>query len=227
MPRVFHQQYTRPIPTDAQHVTHKGRPAVRFKGSDGKPVIAALTRKGDRCRVASPVWYGHVPDPDAPGGQRRASAVRNKAAAEIMLGELCRQAEMGKAGARDPFAQHRKRPLGEHVEDYHRELEARGNEGRYCRLVASRLRTLCDGCGFRCLGDLSASRVMDWLASLRRVTAPPEPLPHVEAFTRTEAAHLLGMTTTAFRDTVRRHHLAATGQGPKRRFPLRHGGGCA
>src|SRR6516164_9828351 len=166
MPRVFRQQYTRPIPADAQHVIRKGKPAVRFKGPDGKPIIAPLTRKGDRCRVASPVWYGHVPDPDAPSGLRRVPLCANKAAAEIMLGEMCRQAEMGKVGARDPFEQHNKRPLAEHVADYHRELEARGNEPRYVRLVASRLTALFDGCDFRFLPDLSASRVMDWLACL-------------------------------------------------------------
>ncbi len=55
MPRVFRQQYTRPIPDEAEYVTHKGKPAVRFKGPNGKPIIAFLTRKGDRCRVASPV----------------------------------------------------------------------------------------------------------------------------------------------------------------------------
>src|SRR5262249_49402282 len=100
-----------------------------------------------------------------------------------------------------------------------RELEARGNELRYCRLVGSRLTALFDGCGFRFLPDLSASRVMDWLASLRRDAATPQPLPPVEAFTRTEAARLLGMTPPAFRDAVRRHRLAATGKGPKRRYP--------
>ena len=40
MPRVFRQQYTRPIPPDAQRVIHKGKPAVRFKGPDGKPLVA-------------------------------------------------------------------------------------------------------------------------------------------------------------------------------------------
>ena len=41
MPRVFRQQYTRPIPPDAQHVTLRTKKgdtvaAVRFRGSDGK-----------------------------------------------------------------------------------------------------------------------------------------------------------------------------------------------
>jgi hypothetical protein len=45
MPRLFRQQYTRPIPPRGQVVTSKvkqGRdvPAVRFKGDDGKSVSA-------------------------------------------------------------------------------------------------------------------------------------------------------------------------------------------
>jgi hypothetical protein len=33
--RVFKQQYTKPIPEGAERVTHKGLPAVRFRGPDG------------------------------------------------------------------------------------------------------------------------------------------------------------------------------------------------
>jgi hypothetical protein len=65
MPRVCRQQYTRSIPSDAERVTvenKKGKPvpAVRFRSSDGKTVTALLTKKGDRCRVATPTWYGWV-----------------------------------------------------------------------------------------------------------------------------------------------------------------------
>ena len=38
---------------------------MRFVGPDGKPVVAPLTKTGDRCLVPSPCWYGWVPDPDA------------------------------------------------------------------------------------------------------------------------------------------------------------------
>ena len=50
MPRVFRQQYTRPIPTDAERIAIKGkqgkpdRPGVRFRGPDGKMLVAPLTR---------------------------------------------------------------------------------------------------------------------------------------------------------------------------------------
>ena len=59
MPRVYRQQYTRPIPEGAERVTVKVKkggkekeiPAVRFKDAGGKYVVAPLTAGGDRCRV--------------------------------------------------------------------------------------------------------------------------------------------------------------------------------
>jgi hypothetical protein len=113
MPRVFRQQYTRPIPPDAQHVTitnKKGQqvPAVRFKGADGKAVTAPVIMKGkgagQTCRVPSPNWYGRV-------NGERVTLCTNTAAAEVMLADLARKAAMGKAGMGDPFEEHRNRPL--------------------------------------------------------------------------------------------------------------------
>jgi len=228
MPRVFRQQYTRPIPEGAEHVTIKGKKgktiaAVRFKGADGKMITAPVTTKakqaGRLCRVPSPLWYGHVPDPDAPRGRRRVPLCIGKSESEHKLSDLIRQAERVEVHIDDQYTQHRQRPLREHVEDYRLELEARGNEPRYVRLVVSRLNALCDGCGFASTADLSASRVMVWLANLRRPKAPAEPLPELEAFTRGEAAAALGLNVEAFRDAVLRHRLPATGKGPARRFP--------
>src|SRR6185437_601121 len=94
MARLFRQQYTRPIPADAQHTTMKVKkkgveidvPAVRFKGSDGKTIMAPITTKGKNagkhCRIASPVWYGKVKGVPTP-------LCANKAAAETMLNRLC------------------------------------------------------------------------------------------------------------------------------------------
>jgi hypothetical protein len=108
MPRVFRQQYTRPIPPDAQRVIHKGKPAVRFKDSDGKTVVAPLTGQGDRCRVASPLWYGQYNNAD--GVRQRVRLCENKTAAELMLAELVKKSEMGQRGIRNPYEDSRKRP---------------------------------------------------------------------------------------------------------------------
>jgi integrase len=217
MPRVFRQQYTRPIPPDAERVTleRKGKkvPSVRFKGPDGKTVTAPLTKKGDRCRLPSPTWYGRVNGQPVP-------LCTNKTAAELMLAELIRKAELGKVGATDPFEGHRKRPLAEHLADYRRELEARGNTPRYTDLVVSRLEDLLAGCGFVFTPDLSASRVMEWLDGLRRQGRRPAELdPGKQEWTRRELGQLLGIKPASVPPLVRRHRLQASGKGKARRYP--------
>src|SRR5262249_13966665 len=142
------------------------------------------------------------------------------AAAELMLADLVRKAANARAGIKDPFEGHRNRPLAEHLADFHKELAARGNAPRYVELVFSWLRALLDGCGFRLTADLSASRVMDWLADLRRRGKPSAPLPPgQEWFTSREAARLLGIKPASFRTVVRKNRLEATGKGKARRFP--------
>jgi integrase len=99
-------------------------------------------------------------------------------------------------------------------------LEARGNAKRYVELVASRLRDLLDGCGFRLILDLSASRVMDWLAELRRHGKPrPELAPDKQEWTRKELARLLGVKPASIPPVVRRQRLHAEGKGKARRYP--------
>jgi hypothetical protein len=106
-------------------VSHKGKPAVRFKDTDGKTVLAFLTRQGNRCRVASPIWYGQYTDAD--GNRQRVALSENKVAAEQKLAELVRKSELGRAGLRDPYEKQRTRPLEDHLTEYRRELEARDN----------------------------------------------------------------------------------------------------
>ncbi len=171
MPRVFRQQYTRPIPEDAQRVTIKNKkgedvPAVRFRGPDGKTTTAPITTKGKNagklCRVVSPTWYGMVNGVKTP-------LCTNKAAAEQMLAQLIREAEQNKAlGLDEQILDARKKPLADHPADFRRTLEAQGNAPRYVETVNSRLTDLLDGCKFVFPPDLSASRVMEWLADLRR-----------------------------------------------------------
>ena len=222
MPRVFRASYTQAVPADAvpvkTRIKRRGRvvevAAVQFRGPDGKRVVAPLTANGQRCRLTSPTWYGKV-------GGERVPLCSNKAAAEIMLGELLRKAQMEKASPSlaNRFGPHLDRPLADHLGDYRSELTARENDPRYTDLVIGRLSSLFRGCDFHLPGDISASRAMDWLAK-QRCGGPARDLPAgVEWFTRGEAAAALGMTPTAFRDAVKRLGLQAAGKGPARRFP--------
>jgi len=226
MSRVYRQQYTRPIPADAVQVTvkdKKGRAvaAVRFR-EDGKTITAPITQKGKGagklCRVPSPVWYGRYSDAD--GIEQRVPLSENKVAAEQMLNELVKKAEMGKAGILDPYEEHNKKRLAEHLIDFRRHLEAKGNAPSYVETVYSRLRDLLTGCKFVFPPDLSASRVAEWLAGLRQPGRPRVDLePGKDSFTLNEVAALLGIKAESVAPVVRRQRLQASGQGKARRFP--------
>ncbi len=227
MAHVFRQHYTIPVPDGAARTMIKDRkgrdrPAVRFKGPDGKPVVAPLTRDDEnRCLVPSPCWYGWVPDPEAAGGRRREKLCTNRTAAEQMLADLVKKAEMAKAGIRDPYEAHRGRPLAEHLADFRRHLEAKGDAPAYVGLVCSRLTELFAGCGWRTCADLSGSAASAWLADLRQKGGRDLPPldPAKVSYTAREAAAVLGIKPLSVGKAVARLRLEAAGQGKARRFP--------
>ena len=50
----------------------------------------------------------------------------DKTAAQQMLAALTRKAELGKASIADPYEEHRKHPLSEHLADFEAALLAKG-----------------------------------------------------------------------------------------------------
>ncbi len=164
MARLFRQPYTKPIPPNAECCTLKGKPAVRFT-DDGRTVTAPLTKNGDRIRLLSAKWYGEYVDAD--GIARREPLSADKTAAHQMLGELVRKAELGRRGILDPFKHHRKLPLMEHLTDFRRYLEAKGNTPKHAQQTCRRAEAVVAGCGFPFMEDLSPSAVIDWLAAER------------------------------------------------------------
>jgi hypothetical protein len=68
------------------------------------------------------------------------------------------------------------------------------------------------------MADLSASRVMDWLADLRQKGEARDPLPPgKDLFTMTETAALLSITPQSLGDAVRRHRLQVVEQTVQKR----------
>jgi hypothetical protein len=157
--------------------------------------------------IESRKWYATIKGKATP-------LSTDKTVAKRMLAKLTTDADLAGVGLTDPYAVHRKRPLLEHLEDYRRELEARDNAPRYVSAVISRLAMLLSGCGFVFTSDLSASRVMEWLANLRRKRQPRVTLETgKEWYTLKEAAAVLGIKPASVGTAVRRHRLVAVGQG--------------
>ena len=67
-------------------------------------------------------------------------------------------AELKKVGLADPYAEHKRKPLAEHLDDYRATLEAKGDTPEHVKRTAGRVRALLNGCGFVFPADADAGR---------------------------------------------------------------------
>jgi len=99
-----------------------------------------------------------------------------RAGGDMMTADLTRYVETMPPGIRTKLAEWgilsaarvaAGKPLSEHLADWKRALLAKGNTEGHAALSANRVRRIFDGCGFRFWSELSASKVLNTLASLR------------------------------------------------------------
>jgi integrase len=83
----------------------------------------------------------------------------------------------------------------------------------------TRIHAILDGCSFVYPPDLNISLLQQFLADLQTQQRNLPTLPAGDAFTKREAAVALQITADGFLKLVRRHKLATTGEGKKRRYP--------
>ena len=122
--------------------------------------------KTDRqTKVKSAKWW--IKYRDAEGIVRRVPGFTDKAATQQHAAALEREAELGRAGIRDPHREHRKRPLADHLSDFERHLRDKGDTETQVKLVMGRVRKIVAGCEFKFINDVSPSRVLGFLAELR------------------------------------------------------------
>jgi hypothetical protein len=94
--------------------TQGARFVKKRKVKPGTPGARKVKKKSSK-------WYGRVP-----GSRKPRPLSTNKVAAQQILAELVKKAELGKAGIGNPFEEHSRRPLLDHFEDYSRYLLAKG-----------------------------------------------------------------------------------------------------
>jgi hypothetical protein len=70
-------------------------------------------------------WYGQFRD--LAGQVHRVPLATDKVAAAQLLADRVKQAERGQTGVSDPFGKHTVRPLDDHIKDFQRHLESKGN----------------------------------------------------------------------------------------------------
>jgi len=138
---------------------------TRYADSNGK-----RCKKGDpgtrKKRIKSKVWRGEYRDADRI--LRTKSLCTNKEAARQLLAELERKAQHERAGLTSPFEKHHKQLLSSHLQDFAATLGNGDDSAEYVQTIESRCRRIIEWCGFRYIGDISASEVQRSLAGLKR-----------------------------------------------------------
>ena len=137
----------------------------RRRTKDGKEVTKATP--GARAkREKSKTWRGNYPGVD--GKECDVSLGKDRELAELKLSELVRRARREGAGDIDPFEDHRKRPLAEHLEDFEMGLLAKGVTEKQAGQAAARCLRVIEACRFEKLADLSPSTVASYLRERRQ-----------------------------------------------------------
>jgi integrase/recombinase XerC len=198
MPQVRKQQYTRPIPEGATRtkttIRRRGKdievPAVRFKGTDGRmmtaPVVQSGKGKDTHYRAESVHYYGTVKG-------KPVKLNRDKPSSEFLLNDLLKKEARGEAGSDNPFKEHRRKPLAEHIDDFAQALTERDAGADHVEQSSARVRNvLIGGCGFTRLGDIDQAKVAKWLAAQRRPAVPVEVPTGRDVFSTRDIADLIG-----------------------------------
>ena len=130
-----------------------------------KQAYTIKDKNGKRIRKKSSFWY--VDYKDADGTRKRVKAFKDKQATAQLAADLERNAELARTGIIDRYAEDRKKPLKQHLEDFHRSLLAKGNTIGHAKQTSTRAEQIISLCKFAMWTDISASKVQRCLADLR------------------------------------------------------------
>jgi len=184
---------------------------VRHYGPDGKRCLTTTpgaARKVERSRK----WYGTV-------GRQQVPLCSDKTRSQQMLNKLLTDVAMRQHGLGDPYAEHRKRPLANHLGEFRATLSAKGNCARHVKLTVANIQAVLDGTQAIWLADLDAGKASAWLGALRADRQTVQLPAGQETFRLAEVADLLAVKSASVTAAVRRQGLEATGAGPARRYP--------
>ncbi len=131
-----------------------------------KPIVTRDPATGEKITARSRKWWGRYSDVN--DRERRVPLAIDKTAAQTMLNALVRKVERQKAGLIDPADAQLTKPLDKHISEFESYLKAKGNTVNHYSKTAQRIRSVAEACGFARIGDISASRVQERLAELRR-----------------------------------------------------------
>ena len=195
---------TKPLPPDAKIVIKKGKKYAKLQKS-GRDVECPVNGKGDRIQLQSSSWYAEWWDSNKK--RCRKKLCTNREAAKVMLGELVSKLDRQAAGITDPFESHRRRPIADHLEDFHSYLTAKERAAKHVAETRKQIEAIIEGCKIKLLGDVSATQIQAFLAELRTDKKTPT-LPAEDWIEVESAAQILDISRTFLSRQVERYQFA-------------------
>ncbi len=157
--------YSIAIPSDAKIVRKDGKKFARFKHK-GRTIDAQLTKNGEKCRIETPEWYVRYKDLD--GEWKWHKGYTDHAATQTLAAQIQQRVDRKISGHADPFDDHYRRPLSEHLGDFEKDLRSRVSSEKHASQVVRMATAVMTGCKFARITDIQASRVQLFLADLRK-----------------------------------------------------------
>lgn len=137
---------------------------VRYVDEKGRRV-PKLTQGARRVCEKSRKWYGEYKDEHE--RTQRVALSTDKSAAQTLLNDILRNVERRRSGIFNPYEEHGKLPLSQHISDYREFLNAKDNTTKHVEQTIGRIKRLCEGCNFFRLEDIDGTRVACWLSDKR------------------------------------------------------------
>ena len=164
MATIYKRRESRPIPDGAKIVKYRGKLcAVWANAKTGKAQRAALNAAGDRILQEAEFYTIQYFDED---GRRKKHPTRcaDKDAAQQVANDLEAKVALRRQGIVDPaqekFAREGRRPIEEHVADFHAELVARENTTKHVEETVARINYVVAKSGATHVKDLAPSTVL-------------------------------------------------------------------
>ncbi|MBU6385128.1 MAG: site-specific integrase [Planctomycetes bacterium] len=181
MATLFKKQFTKPLPPDAKIVSRtvkdrdgksESKQFAQWTDRNGKKRTAELTSGKDgslRIKDEAATWTAKYRDGEGVVCEV-ATGCRDKQAAQAVLDDLLRRAELVKAKVlspdQDKIADHQRIPLSEHVTQYIDHLKNRGVHPDRLKTTETRMTLTVSSCHWRWLSDLNVDSMERWLGTL-------------------------------------------------------------
>ena len=111
-------------------------------------------------------WHTKLTDAD--GVKRTIPLFKDKIASQQRAAQLQREIELARSGVADRYKEYRKKPLAEHLEDYHQAQLDRGSTVGHANLARNRIRTVLEACRCVFIRDIEPSRIQNHIAERKR-----------------------------------------------------------